>query len=815
MFYPILHELSTHPKMARSRKNSLVRDIASHPTIPEAQTIVGLLDDSYLFDKLKKLSLAVENSDGLQRTDVSEGCSEVNGSEATTSADVKKTNKYLYYTTYLDRLNIKIDEYKVVLDQTRQVNDQLDSSIKKFRKISQDTGAFIEETKTIYEKQSKLSNLTESIPKALHYFEVLDPIMRRLKHATSPAIVKKSSFTTMLATIDESLRFLDENSDLKDAAAYRIKFKQCLIRACELISHFLTNLLKQTNQEILDKTKNKNSLTGLPSTTRDAFLYSKFYTIADTFKTQVSEIVKRSNEKAYNKYHDELNSILYECFNHYFQTRLRLLTPVIWSHIDEIVVKDKDQGLVKFIQDGKVYFQQLCADEYKLFVEFFPEKECRFKINQWFLQLCEPLYDSIRVRVLKETDICTLCDSVTLFAPYYEFEEGSEEYVKQFTDIQYDKLFEPIVQKVQARLILRVQIYVQQNILSYRPTRDVFMISNRRRKSKTSLQGGNEDATTSDDNPDPLLESYLSSFKNRSILPISPNDADDKCIDSEESTDKISQLQTYYPPLLKTLALLSKIYEMINSVVFDDLAHHVVHDCIVSLRNAYDMVIKSSAGKSDFNNLDISLAYLKNLLMLRDSIQNFNIQYTVNETYLDFSGVEGFFKSLKENGRNVLKKTKSSSILTLARELVPKVVNNMVDARTELISELRNVIKDFTESTSLELIDDTLDINSDEDLLSKNVKLRENIKARLPRIYEQILNYIDDQEIVTNLLDAVQELITQSYSKYYETITELAENGKFAKDQVADVMYLDVFTDFFAKEVADLLRNGDIDTITK
>lgn len=801
--------------MARSRKNSLVRDIASHPTIPEAQTIVGLLDDSYLFDKLKKLSLAVENSDGLQRTDVSEGCSEVNGSEATTSADVKKTNKYLYYTTYLDRLNIKIDEYKVVLDQTRQVNDQLDSSIKKFRKISQDTGAFIEETKTIYEKQSKLSNLTESIPKALHYFEVLDPIMRRLKHATSPAIVKKSSFTTMLATIDESLRFLDENSDLKDAAAYRIKFKQCLIRACELISHFLTNLLKQTNQEILDKTKNKNSLTGLPSTTRDAFLYSKFYTIADTFKTQVSEIVKRSNEKAYNKYHDELNSILYECFNHYFQTRLRLLTPVIWSHIDEIVVKDKDQGLVKFIQDGKVYFQQLCADEYKLFVEFFPEKECHFKINQWFLQLCEPLYDSIRVRVLKETDICTLCDSVTLFAPYYEFEEGSEEYVKQFTDIQYDKLFEPIVQKVQARLILRVQIYVQQNILSYRPTRDVFMISNRRRKSKTSLQGGNEDATTSDDNPDPLLESYLSSFKNRSILPISPNDADDKSIDSEESTDKISQLQTYYPPLLKTLALLSKIYEMINSVVFDDLAHHVVHDCIVSLRNAYDMVIKSSAGKSDFNNLDISLAYLKNLLMLRDSIQNFNIQYTVDETYLDFSGVEGFFKSLKENGRNVLKKTKSSSILTLARELVPKVVNNMVDARTELISELRNVIKDFTESTSLELIDDTLDINSDEDLLSKNVKLRENIKARLPRIYEQILNYIDDQEIVTNLLDAVQELITQSYSKYYETITELAENGKFAKDQVADVMYLDVFTDFFAKEVADLLRNGDIDTITK
>lgn len=227
------------------------------------------------------------------------------------------------------------------------------------------------------------------------------------------------------------------------------------------------------------------------------------------------------------------------------------------------------------------------------------------------------------------------------------------------------------------------------------------------------------------------------------------------------------------------------------------------------------MVIRSSAGKSDINNLDVSLAYLKNLLLLRDSIQNFNIQYTVNETYLDFSGVEGFFKSLKENGRNVLKKTSSSTILTLARELVPKVVNNMVDARTELISELRNVIKDFTENTSLELINDTLDINNGEDLSSKNLKLRENIKARLPRIYEQIVNYIDDQDIVVNLLDAVQELITQSYSKYYENISELAENGKLGKDQVADVMYLDVFADFFAKEVADILKDDGMNTETK
>ncbi|KOH00106.1 Golgi transport complex subunit COG3 [Saccharomyces eubayanus] len=801
--------------MGRSRRDSLVRDIASHPATAETQSIVGLLDDSYLFDKLKTLSLAVENSEDLQTVSDSDSRIDDNESEPVSSVNGSKTDKYSYYNAYLDQLNTKIDEYKVVLDQTRQVNDQLNGSIERFHKIAQDTGVFIDETKTIHEKQSKLSHLSESIPRTLHYFEALDPIMRRLNHATSPAIVKKGSFTSMLATIDESLHFLDENSQFKDAAAYRIKFKQCLIRACELVSHFLQNLLKQTNQEILDKTKNKNSLSGLPSSTRDAFLYSKFSTIAETFKSQASEIVKRVNDKAYYRYHDELNSILYECFNHYFQTRLKLLTPVIWTHIDDIIVKDKDLDLVKFIQDGKAYFQQLCTDEYKLFVEFFPEKECRFKINQWFLQLCEPLYDSIRIRVLKETDISTLCDSVTLFAPYYEFEEGSEEYLRQFTDIQYDKLFEPIVHKVQARLILRVQIYVQQNILSYKPSRDVFMISNRRKNPKANSNDGDKRTTNAKNGSDPLLDSYLSSLKTRNILSISDDDADEKYINSEETTDRITQLQTYYPPLLKTLALLSKIYEMINSVVFDDMAHHIVHDCIISLRKAYDMVIRSSAGKSDINNLDVSLAYLKNLLMLRDSIQNFNIQYTVNETYLDFSGVEGFFKSLKENGRNVLKKTNSSTILTLARELVPKVVNNMVDARTELISELRNVIKDFTEKTSLELIDDTLDISNGEDLSSRNLKLRENIKARLPRIYEQILNYIDDQDIVVNLLDAVQELITQSYSKYYENISEMAENGELGKDQIADVMYLDVFADFFAKEVAEILKNDGMNTQTR
>ncbi|GAV52480.1 hypothetical protein ZYGR_0AG04710 [Zygosaccharomyces rouxii] len=751
--------------MTRARGNSLVLSIAAHSSGNDSQPLPELLDDSYLMEKLQELSTRLDSTE------------EPEEPEDTTKAP--QDDPYAKYTNYSQKLGSHIEEYETILRQSHKVNDQLEDAIKMFEDISLSVNRFVSNTKDTHDEYSRLSKLHGQIPQYLAYFDALDPIMRRLNHAATPNVVRKNSFKSMLANIDESLSFLESHLELKDSESYRIKFKRCLVRACELIANYLNNLLKQLYADINEKLA---STSGGSSASKEALLYNKFASSAEEYQSQVIEIISRVTNERYHRYHDELGSILNDCYECYFQTRAKLLHPSIWGRLDEVILKDKGLSLVNFIQDGKMYFQQLCYDEYQLFVKFFPEDVSKVRINQWFIQLCEPLYDTVRIRVLRETDISTLCDSLTLFGQYYEFEEDAEEYQRQFGQIKYDKVFEPIVQRLQATLILRVQNYVQNRIVKYTPTKDSFIIANRKSTRK--------DSTATKEKEDSMVLAFMESFQNQ---------GNDATIENNENV-----LESYYPPLVRGLALLSRIYEMVNSVVFDDLAHHIVQDCMLSLKTAYNKVQSST---SDLNNFEVKLAYLRNLLMLRQQLQNFNIQYSVNETYLDFSGVESFFKSVTEGARTL--RLRDSSVFSLARGLVPKVVNNLVDARSELMLHFRNIIRDFTEAAAKNIIEDTLIIESKEDLSSlveKNARLRHNVDEKLPRIHAQICNFINDGVIVTHLMDAVQETVIQSYSSFLEEVNEKAETGLLDKEQASDLMYEDVFADFLSK-VAGKLPN--------
>lgn len=714
-----------------------------------------MLDDSTLMEQLKEL----EASTSLEPFEL-----------PGLKLDLPPAGKYPGYHEYLSQLEAKDKEYQVIIGQTQFIGQDLNQIIENISGISLRAHSFKENVGKLSDEYHNLDRLQVTISKDLTYFENLDPIQRKLNHSSSANVVRKDSFKSMMVKIDESLEFIEANPNFKESEAYRIRFKQCLIRSCSLISNYLSNFLRNLQNDITQRV----SQTQANSSARDALLYNKFSSDADIFQALVNQIIARVTKKSNIRYYDELSSILRDCYDHYFSVRFKLLHPSIWSQLDQTILKDKETPLVKFIQDNLLYFTQLCTKEYTLFTKFFPKSEKNIQINNWLTQLCEPLYDCVRTRILREFDISSLCDAVTLLSKYYQFEEDSQEYELQFKDVQFDKIFKPIIQDIQSRLVFRVQVYVDTNIVRYKPTKDVFMISNRKIPSVP---------TSSDNNGrDEMVESFIESFT---------------AVD--ENGNEFNQMKSYYPPLVRALALLSKIYQMVNSSVFDDLAHHIVHDCIESLETAYALVQKQST-----STLDTRLSYLKNMLMLRDQVQHFDIQYISNETYLDFSGLGGLIRSIREHK---VAKVDSYSVLNLARESVPKVVNNMVDARSELMVELRNVINDFTERASKEIIQDTFVM--DKDLLSENLRLRENVEKILPRIHTQIVSFIGDKEVVTHLIDAIQELVVQSYATYYEKLSEKTEDDKVEKSKLSELMYVDVFADFFNNVASKLFYEND------
>lgn len=764
--------------MTRTRRLSVVENIASQPIqldsfkAEEEAKFSPLLADSYLLQKLESLSLEVEKSGASKSFQLDKRI----GSIFRNVNDTNDVNdRYDGYRKYIKQLDRSIDEFKIVLLQTERVNGKLEEGLIQITDISNSSTAFIEDTCELRKEKIRLSNLNEIIPNDLKYFESLDTIIRRLNHATSPSIVKKDSFRSMMKKIDAALDYLHAHPDFKEAETYRIKYKQCLIRSCDLIVHFLSGLIKRVVTEI------ENSLEKDPqmsATTREVLLYNKFATVSEAYADEITQIIDKRSMVTYARYSDEIDSLINECFNNYFQIRRKLIDPVTREKLNEIYKDDEYIQTTRFIQAESSYFQQLCESEYHLFMKFFPGKDSKEKANQFLAQLCDQFYDSVRSKLLRENDILTICDSITLFTSYYEFEEGSDEYEKQFKDIQYDKLYEPLMQVLQSRLIFRSQKYVDEMIVKYKPPENIFMISNRKK------------GQSSDGVHDDLVRLYIENFDTSSVKG-----------DGDLSAEEI--LSAYYKPVISALALLTCIYEKIYPVIFDDLAHHVIHDCLISLQNAFDSISPTS---DNIGFIENSLSYLRNLLFLRDQIQGFSIQYTVHETFLDFSAVESLFRRSKHLGgletipKPVLERSTSQhQIFNAAKNLIPRLVTNMVDSRSEIVDSLRYIIRTFTTRASSLIVSDYLKLpekGTDVDIFDNNIKLRTSIDENLPRLVKLIRDYISSDEILEHLLDALKEVIQEQYAQYFESLNEMIELGVIEKSKVSEVMHIDTFTEY-------------------
>lgn len=169
---------------------------------------------------------------------------------------------------------------------------------------------------------------------------------------------------------------------------------------------------------------------------------------------------------------------------------------------------------------------------------------------------------------------------------------------------------------------------------------------------------------------------------------------------------------------------------------------------------------------------------MSHLLILKQQIVAFDIEYVAPDVSIDFSGVTSTFWELRERGglfnpRNLMR--------LVGHGLLPRVVENMLDAKVELDGRLRTVINDFinafasrmTASLPTKFVD------------SRNLQYGElvhpscgTIEKEVP-VLRRILNeYIDDTRMKETLVGAVQDRTIQIYEDFYEKyITSVRGKG--------------------------------------
>ncbi|KAJ5891835.1 uncharacterized protein N7473_008063 [Penicillium subrubescens] len=650
---------------------------------------------------------------------------------------------YDQYQNCLDDLQQSREHIDDILANTLTLLDSLSHLSKEFNSVESQTSNFEKQCEGLLAAQERDTKLANGIQTNLHYYEFLDPASRRLNAPGAGNTVRDEEFSDMLRRLDVCLDYMETHPEQKEAEVYRSRYRLLLTRALTLIRGNFVSSLRDIYQSVSKKISDQS----LNDTALSALLYAKFRVGAPELKQIGVEIQKRAvpplNSEQNNE--AEYQSLMNELHSNYAATRVRLIVPLARKKLSEITrTPSSSKDLVAFARASISYIRGLCLDEYDLWGEWF---HGQVGLYDFLETICEPLYDHLRPRIIHETDIRNLCQLCTLLQTRYFLDPEEEPEQTDANQLDFSILIQPALQDVQTRLVFRAQAVLRDEIERYKPRPE--------------------------DVDYPMHKRYICGHNDRHDQAYPRGDETTVATEQDGKWDFETQtaLKGWYPTLRKAIWLLSRIYRLVNSTVFDDLAHQIVHQTTLSLHSASTIISSKSTGA------DGQLFLMSHLLILKQQIVAFDIEYVAPEVSFDFSGVTSTFWELRERGglfnpRNLMR--------LVGHGLLPRVVENMLDAKVELDGRLRTVINDFinafasrmTASLPTKFID-TRNLQYGE-LVHPSCR---TIEKEVPALRKILNEYIDDTRMKETLVGAVQDRTIQIYEDFFDKYTS-SEKGR-------------------------------------
>lgn len=403
------------------------------------------------------------------------------------------------------KCNINLTSVSALIDQSNDVITLLNDLTFKYDYVSEETSDFAKKSQQLIDKKTQLEEISYEISNNLEMFESLDSITKILTNTPGINIVKKQSFHQTLFKLDNCLNFINLHPKYREAETYNVRFRQCMTRSLTLIRNYLIEDLKDLQGDISGKLVKSLKSNGSSGFSFDLFLYTSFNDHLNpldsnnyyyNFSNLCFEIYKRIGG------HQEYIGLYNDVTTQYFKIRSSLLNDYIWNQIDTLLEEKESEelNLVQFIQNNISFFKKMLYKELELFQRYFIQQQDKEDVGtlqgstkwigssvyseliEWFKSLLEPLYDTLRNKIIREINIGVLCEITTLLQKYYEFEDNSmnSTYNLQNGIINFGELFEPILQDVQARLIFRIQLYVDEKLLNYKAKPEDLHVGHRR-----------------------------------------------------------------------------------------------------------------------------------------------------------------------------------------------------------------------------------------------------------------------------------------------------------------------------------------------
>ena len=314
---------------------------------------------------------------------------------------------------------------------------------------------------------------------------------------------------------------------------------------------------------------------------------------------------------------------------------------------ERVLTMIKSDSLIPLARSGIAYLMDLCQLEVSLADHFFPSdsnKDLATKIIPLIEPLCTVLYESLRMLFIHISDIEMLCELADLIQT--EINPRDEE------ALGYKAAMRPtlsiILADVQERVTFRVQQYLTEYVQMYQIKAEDVDYPNRLEQLYNSV--GSLDASRSNKNS--------------------------KSEVSTPTSARRENFQQWFPPLERTLRCLSRMYCCVSKPVFSEFAQDAIGICCHSIQTASVMVTKKSGSA-----VDGQLFLIKYLLLLREQIGPFDVEFSGVEKTLDFSNIQDHMRRIF---------TGEASIFSFSSQTaLPRIRERNRDSRKDLEKELK------------------------------------------------------------------------------------------------------------------------------
>lgn len=464
-------------------------------------------------------------------------------------------------------------------------------------------------------------------------------------------------------------------------------------------------------------------------------------------------------EQRVDKGINEYDEALIECHGYYVNQRRALLSVPISNAINDLTNKNR-RDTCTLVRNSCSFMINLCQDEHKLFMQFFTKTSP--VLSTLLAEFCMVLYDVLRPIIIHVVHIETLAELCSIL----KNEILIENVKNNNQDLEsFEQICTQLLEDVQERFVYRTHIYIKDEIRDYNPSSGDLAYPEK-------LE---------------IMEKIAAS------LIQSPNESD-----NHVSPADIHGM--WFPTVRRSLICLSKLYRCLEKPIFEGLSQEVLSMCVQSLDTAANRIAKTKT------HVDSELFLIKHLLILREQIAPFNVEFSVKEMQLDFTKIKDAALNLIYKRDKYFKLDFDNAFLDFLLNGTLKVKESFMDSKREVDNHLKASCEQFISNSTNDLIGNIKNwlekastivrMNQDpknvakislrtqpfakadklHDIIAENYK---DIKQKLPKVCHSMSIYLANKDIEQIIFKRIKSNIQKTYQELQDIVnTEYNQEDK-------------------------------------